>query len=95
MKPIDISGRNGIAPRAIAGPATPVRASEPVRPARLENGEPRGAGALSARDAGDSAPIDAKRVEEIRKAVEEGRYPVVPTQIADAMIAAGYLLRVK
>ncbi len=42
--------------------------------------------------AGD-APIDAERVATIRKAVEEGKYPVVPARIADAMIAAGMLLR--
>lgn len=38
-------------------------------------------------------PVDADRVAEIRKAVEEGTYPIVPTKVADAMIAAGYLLR--
>lgn len=43
--------------------------------------------------AGASAPVDEDRVAEIRHAVEQGRYPVVPTRIADAMIAAGYLLR--
>jgi negative regulator of flagellin synthesis FlgM len=43
-------------------------------------------------DAGD-APVDVERVEMIRKAVEEGTYPVLPAKIADAMIAAGYLLR--
>lgn len=40
-----------------------------------------------------SAPIDAERVATIRKAIEEGKYPVVPARIADAMIAAGMLLR--
>lgn len=93
MKPIEISGPNGIAPRV--SPATPVRASEPVRPVRLDDGEPRGAEALSVSNAGDSAPVDSSRVNEIRTAIEEGRYPIVPTRIADAMIAAGYLLRVK
>lgn len=39
------------------------------------------------------APVDVERVQIIRKAVESGTYPVVPTRIADAMIAAGYLLR--
>lgn len=39
------------------------------------------------------APVDAERVELIRKAVEAGTYPVVPARIADAMIAAGALLR--
>ncbi|MCH7628750.1 MAG: flagellar biosynthesis anti-sigma factor FlgM [Proteobacteria bacterium] len=42
--------------------------------------------------AGD-APVDAERVATIRKAIEEGSYPVIPTKIADAMIAAGMLLR--
>lgn len=42
--------------------------------------------------AGD-APVDAERVATIRKAIEEGSYPVIPTRIADAMIAAGMLLR--
>ncbi|MDE8651157.1 flagellar biosynthesis anti-sigma factor FlgM [Novosphingobium album (ex Liu et al. 2023)] len=39
------------------------------------------------------APVDTDRVQVIRKAVESGTYPVIPTQIADAMIAAGVLLR--
>lgn len=39
------------------------------------------------------APVDAERVAEIRRAIETGRYPVIPVQVADAMIAAGYLLR--
>lgn len=93
MKPIEISGPNGVAPRAIANPAASVRGAVPVRPVRLEDGEPRGADALSAKNAGDTAPVDSQRVEEIRKAIEEGRYPVIPMRIADAMIAAGLLLR--
>ncbi|MEO1969668.1 MAG: flagellar biosynthesis anti-sigma factor FlgM [Sphingomonadaceae bacterium] len=38
--------------------------------------------------AGIKAPVDKNRVAEIRKALEDDRYPLVPTQIADAMIAA-------
>ena len=38
-------------------------------------------------------PIDAERVQIIRKAVESGTYPVLPARIADAVIAAGLLLR--
>lgn len=93
MKPIDISGPNGVAPRATATAAHPARGSEPVRRVDLDNGETPGTGALSAIAAGDSAPVDADRVAEIRRAIEEGRYPVIPTRIADAMIAAGLLLR--
>ena len=40
-----------------------------------------------------NAPVDAERVATIRKAIEQGSYPVIPTKIADAMIAAGMLLR--
>lgn len=40
-----------------------------------------------------AAPIDTDRVAMIRKAVESGTYPIVPAKIADAMIAAGMLLR--
>lgn len=39
------------------------------------------------------APVDVERVDMIRKAVETGTYPVVPAKIADALIAAGFLLR--
>ncbi len=40
-----------------------------------------------------AAPVDAERVQVIRKAVESGTYPVLPAKVADAMIAAGLLLR--
>ena len=39
-----------------------------------------------------SMPVDAERVGEIRRAIESGRYPLVPARVADAMIAAGLLL---
>lgn len=42
--------------------------------------------------AGSSAPVDAERVKIIREAVREGRYPLVPAQVADAIIAAGMFL---
>lgn len=38
-------------------------------------------------------PIDTDRVSVIRKAIQSGSYPVIPTRVADAMIAAGLLLR--
>jgi negative regulator of flagellin synthesis FlgM len=40
-----------------------------------------------------AAPVDQERVATIRHAIEKGTYPVLPTKIADAMIAAGMLLR--
>ncbi|WP_343613345.1 flagellar biosynthesis anti-sigma factor FlgM [Novosphingobium sp.] len=41
-----------------------------------------------------SAPVDTDRVATIKKAIETGNYPLVPTKIGDAMIAAGMLLRI-
>lgn len=35
-----------------------------------------------------SPPVDAERVAQIRAALQDGSYPLVPTKIADAMIAA-------
>jgi negative regulator of flagellin synthesis FlgM len=39
------------------------------------------------------APVGSDRVAQIRKAVESGTYPLIPATIADAVIAAGILLR--
>ncbi len=33
-------------------------------------------------------PVNSERVQEVRKALKEGSYPLVPAEIADAMIAA-------
>ncbi len=38
-------------------------------------------------------PVDLERVVQVRRAIEAGKYPITPTKIADAMIAAGMLLR--
>lgn len=63
--------------------------SAPARPA------PAAAGGLALSDALEpgAPPVDVERVAEIRKAIEQGTYPLVPHRIADAMIAAGYMLR--
>jgi negative regulator of flagellin synthesis FlgM len=43
--------------------------------------------------AGGQPPVDQARVNEIRKAIEADRYPVIPMRVADALIASGLLLR--
>jgi len=40
-----------------------------------------------------AVPVDQERVDTIRHAIETGKYPIIPARIADAMIAAGMLLR--
>ena len=83
-------------PKSPAAPksvATPVTGAEPVRRVRADESCSPKSTALSPHSAGERAPVDADRVAEIRRAVEQGRYPVIPARIADAMIAAGLLLR--
>lgn len=43
--------------------------------------------------AGSTAPVDRERVSQIKKAVQTGTYPLLPTKISDAMIAAGFMLQ--
>lgn len=83
------------------GPTRPVSAVD-VRIARQatgqrEHGESVGetSSAVTLSDAIDpgEAPINAERVDAIRKAIEKGQYPLIPVKIADAVIAAGILLR--
>ena len=40
-------------------------------------------------------PVDTDRVAQIRNALRDGTYPLVPTKIADAMIAAQYTFESK
>lgn len=94
MKPIDTTGPKGVVSRAAAAGGTPVNAAEPVRRHRPDAPQADGP-ALSLANAGGAVPVDAERVATIRKAIEEGRYPIIPMKVADAMIAAGLLLRTK
>lgn len=93
--PIEL-GPRGLDPARPLGAAT-TRTGTPVQQPSLPA---RTAGATGepvvvrspAHDPGEP-PVDADRVAEIRRAIERGTYPIVPTRVADAMIAAGLLLR--
>ncbi|QHL90161.1 flagellar biosynthesis anti-sigma factor FlgM [Sphingomonas changnyeongensis] len=45
----------------------------------------------AAREMAARPPVDADRVAEIRRALEEGRFPITPARIADRLIAAKML----
>jgi negative regulator of flagellin synthesis FlgM len=83
------------------GPARPVSAVDArlARPAGAAKEAPArveaGRAPVVRSDALDPGqpPVDAERVEIVRKAVENGTYPVIPAKVADAIIAAGFLLR--
>lgn len=79
------------------GPARPVSAVD-VRPRTASAAHKPATGTASAVALSDALdpgkpPINAERVAEIRRAIEQGRYPVLPFRLADAIIAAGLLLR--
>lgn len=66
----------------LVSPAAPVRAAEgPTRAAQTST-----AAALT-QSAAASAPVDAERVARIRKAVTEGKFPLVPSTVADRLLA--------
>ena len=64
------------APVASSAPASAPAASVQTSPA-LDPGKP---------------PVDENRVSVIRNAIQRGTYPLLPTKVADAMIAAGLML---
>ena len=61
-------------------PLQAVRAPQPAVP---ETSARETAKAMASRP-----PVDAERVQMIKRALQEGRYPIVPARIADRMIAA-------
>ena len=88
MRPIDIQ------------PVGPIRTTEKVaatgraRPAtNVANGERDVEVVRNPLIDAHEPPIDNERVEQIRQALVEGSYPLVPAEIADAMIAAKLTLR--
>lgn len=82
-------------------PLRPVASIDPRQPRPLAERRTSADGADSAAPAvevetllaGGQPPVDQARVAEIRKAIEAGRYPVIPMRVADALIASGLLLR--
>jgi len=62
------------APKAVQGPTRDARAVD-TEAAEL-------AGAMAS-----EAPVDTDRVSRIKKAIEDGRFPTVPSTIADRLLA--------
>ncbi|WP_374526838.1 flagellar biosynthesis anti-sigma factor FlgM [Novosphingobium sp.] len=97
MPPIELGPSGPHAPRAVGGVDARIVKTAADAPERRTGAAPSAAGSTTvvrsdALDAG-APPINAERVTEIRKAIENGSYPVIPMRVADAMIAAGLLLR--
>lgn len=74
-----LPGANGAAAKSAASKITSTTASTSVETSSALNP--------------GAAPVDTDRVATVKKAVESGSYPLIPAKIADAMIAAGVMLR--
>lgn len=73
-----------------AGTAVPVVGRAPAsQRAATETREAETPSSASRVSAGTQVPVNHDRVSQIRKALETGTYPLVPAEIADALIAAG------
>lgn len=88
MRPIDIQ------PTGQVRTTEKVTATTPARPAtQVANGERDVEVVRRTLLTAQEPPVNHERVAEIRRAVAEGTYPLVPAEIADALIAAKLTLR--
>lgn len=93
MDRINSQAPSEIAARLRTRTTAPVASTAPARSAASDV-ERSGASRLAGLDlAGAEAPIDESRVADIRAAIERGQYLIEPERTADAMIAAGFMLR--
>lgn len=83
MKPATVQG--GRVENREATKVVPIQAASasPAAVVVAETGAREAARAMAARP-----PVDQERVQQIKRALQEGRYPLVPAKIADRMIAA-------
>lgn len=94
MPSVELSKLSGLgAPRAVtAGDRAQIEArGAAFAPASPAAAAPSSSGIsleVTATSAAATPPVDAERVAQIRKALSDGSYPLVPTKIVDAMIAA-------
>lgn len=91
--PVQVPVQAGAARTAKTPTGAPAASVDGPAAAIANNGAAAQVERSSALDAGQAAPVDFERVRVIRKAIDAGSYPVIPTKIADAMIAAQMLLR--
>ncbi len=90
MPSVELSKLPGIS--AVRAPATSDRAQIEARPRPAASAPSNAAAGISLEVSSApetiSPPVDAERVAQIRSALRDGSYPLVPAKIVDAMIAA-------
>ncbi len=80
-RPISMTGPRGVTRVQAPSPLSPV-ASGDTAPAEKTSEVAKTAALLA-----KSPPVDGDRVAMIRRAIEEGRFPISPATIADNLIA--------
>ena len=87
---VDMSGARPVGEVAVSRVAAPAPVTRVAAPAVERGGSPLGdvaqAGGL-AQSMAASPPVDIDRVAQIKKAIAEGSFPIVPETIADRLIA--------
>lgn len=86
MKPGAIHDRRPATLEAVDRPAPILSVSRDSASAAAEP-----AIAAVARDMAAAPPVDLERVAQIKRALQEGRFPIVPAEIADRLIAASMI----
>jgi len=94
MSPYDVTKLTGVgAPRSAT--------HDTAKPAVPQRDAPQGGSAdkgvavqTGVRVSAGEVPMNSERVSEIRRALRDGSYPIVPAEITDAIIAARLMLSV-
>jgi negative regulator of flagellin synthesis FlgM len=68
-------------------PVAAAEAAPSVQPVQPRAQEAAASATQITRSLASEAPVDAERVARIKKAVQEGRFPLVPSTIADRLLA--------
>lgn len=84
-----------IEPVSLNGRAVRLASGSTDQPAKAETADAPGASGVVLGDTlnAGAPPINADRVAAIRKALQDGTYPILPMTIADAIVAGGLILR--
>jgi negative regulator of flagellin synthesis FlgM len=78
----------GFKPASLSARLTPVTPAAPVRaPEAATQAAQTSTAAALTQTASQSAPVDAERVARIKRAIAEGKFPLVPSTVADRLLA--------
>ena len=77
-----------IGTRLTTGPVRTVRAPSETPAVAAPATSPAKTGATLAAGMAAAPPVDVDRVAQIKQAIKDGRYPIMPARIADSLIAS-------